>query len=75
MACISLEIKIIVIIKMSESGLKYVHVDTLNRRSEDTKSILNVRVPQGLGNYSRVALNSFSIPNTIPNIVGKKYNG
>ena len=58
---------------MSESHtLKYVHVDTLNRKSGDTKSRMTVQVPQGLENCSRVALKSFSIPNSFPNKIGKK---
>jgi len=45
---------------MSEShSLKYVHVDTLNRKAGDTKSRVTVQVPQGLENCSRVALKSF----------------
>jgi len=55
---------------MSESSiLKYVHVNSVNRRAGDTKSRLTVQVPQGLENCSRVALKSFSIPNTFPNMV------
>jgi hypothetical protein len=58
---------------MSEShSLKYVHVDTLNRKAGETKSRITVHVPQGLENCSRVALKSFSIPNTFPNMVSKK---
>jgi len=58
---------------MSESSiLKYVHVNSVNRRAGDTKSRLTVQVPQGLENCSRVALKSFSIPNTFPNTVNKK---
>ena len=58
---------------MSETNiLKYVHVDTLNRKAGETKSRITVQVPQGLENCSRVALKSFSIPNTFPNMVNKK---
>ena len=58
---------------MSEShSLKCVHVDTLNRKSCDTKSRMTVQVPQGLENCSGVALKSFSVPNTFPNMVGEK---
>jgi len=57
---------------MSESILKYVHVDSVNRRVGETKSRITVQSPQGLENCSRVALKSFSIPNTFPNMVNKK---
>jgi len=58
---------------MSDSqSLKYVHVNSENRRSGETKSRITVQVPQGLENCSRVALKSFSIPNTFPNMINKK---
>ena len=58
---------------MSETqSLKYVHIDSINRRDGETKSRLTVQVPQGLENCSRVALKSFSIPNTFPNMINKK---
>jgi len=57
---------------MSESqSLKYVHIDSVNRRAGETKSRVTVQVPQGLENCSRVALKSFSIPNTFPNMINK----
>ena len=58
---------------MSDSQtLKYVHIDSINRRAGETKSKVTVQVPQGLENCSRVALKSFSIPNTFPNMINKK---
>ena len=58
---------------MSDSqSLKYVHIDSINRRAGETKSRLTVQVPNGLENCSRVALKSFSIPNTFPNMVNAK---
>ena len=58
---------------MSESqSLKYVHVDSVNRRAGESKSRITVQVPQGLENCSKVALKSFSIPNTFPNMINKK---
>ena len=58
---------------MSDSqSLKYVHVNSENRRDGETKSRVTVQVPQGLENCSRVALKSFSIPNTFPNMINKK---
>jgi len=58
---------------MSETqSLKYVHIDSINRRPGETKSRLTVQVPQGLENCSRVALKSFSIPNTFPNMINTK---
>jgi len=58
---------------MSDSHtLKYVHVDTVNRKAGETKSRITVQVPQGLENCSRVALKSFSIATTFPNMVNKK---
>jgi len=59
-------------IQTGRYSLKYVHVDTLNRKSGDTKSRMTVQVPQGLDNCSRVALKSFSIPNTFPNMLDTK---
>ena len=58
---------------MSETQTsKYVHIDSINRRAGETKSRVTVQVPQGLENCSRVALKSFSIPNTFPNMINKK---
>jgi hypothetical protein len=58
---------------MSESqSLKYVHIDSVNRRAGESKSRLTVQVPQGLEGCSRIALKSFSIPNTFPNMINKK---
>ena len=57
---------------MSETqSLKYVHVDSVNRRAGESKSRVTVQVPQGLEKCSRVALKSFSIPNTFPNMINK----
>ena len=57
---------------MSETSiLKYVHVDSVNRRAGDTKSKITVQVPQGLEGCARVALKSFSIPHTFPNMINK----
>ena len=58
---------------MSEtSSLKYVHVDSVNRRAGESKSRITVQVPQALENCSRIALKSFSIPNTFSNKINKK---
>jgi len=58
---------------MSETSiLKYVHVDSVNMRAGESKSRITVRVPQGLEGCSRIALKSFSIPNTFPNMINKK---
>ena len=62
---------------MSDSqSLKYVHVNSENKRAGETKSRITVQVPQGLENCSRIALKSFSIPNTFPNMKKiKRSNG
>jgi hypothetical protein len=52
--------------------LKYVYIDSRKRKSTDKKNNLTVTIPQGLDNCSRIALKSFSIPNTFPNMINKK---
>ena len=48
--------------------LKYVYVDTRNKKTTDAMNKITVSVPHGLNQCSRVALKAFTIANTFPNM-------
>lgn len=48
------------------------YIDSRKRKTTDKKNNLTITIPQGLDNCSRIALKSFSIANTFPNMINKK---
>ena len=52
--------------------LQYVYIDSRTRKPTDKRNKLTVSIPHGIDNCSRVALKSFSIANTFPNMINKK---